>query len=385
MTHASFSCSRALALITLVGTRMQRRWALRGLVGLALALGAVDSKADDDGQPTIMKDWVQVTPFTLDVFHKSNDTWSWVPTLRFRVNGPIASGSQLYATFSIPGSGPWVKFDCKTSDTPKGRWWKTDCGGRSIGEDNGSTYTGPVDFAIKMRNELAKTDVTLFTGKAKVAKVHSNEHGPAAANKFVYFVDQDWNMPIGYLFLTPDDVQGMKLPRFNAAFWTRGDASNFQAHLFYKGNEVGKLHSGSDEVGKPSCDVEVDDTTTHIVDDSVPQKARWSRVVCTFFNVKAWDQTGQKPGMFGPPHLLAGNPGDYEFKLLWQNNLARSIKFTVGADGKFDNGIATANSLGDNRVIVPVQILGDQDGQWDHTAWRNDAFYGNSLSGFQAP
>ena len=74
-------------------------------------------------------------------------------------------------------------------------------------------------------------------------------HGPAAANKFVYFVDQDWNMPIGYLFLTPDDVQGMKLPRFNAAFWTRGDASNFQAHLFYKGNEVGKLHSGSDEVG----------------------------------------------------------------------------------------------------------------------------------------
>ena len=31
--------------------------------------------------------------------------------------------------------------------------------------------------------------------------------------------------------------------------------------------------------------------------------------------------------------------------------------------------------------IVPVQILGDQDGTWDRTAWRS-AFYGNPLTGF---
>ncbi len=104
MTHTSFSRSRALPLLTLVERRMQRRWAVRGLLGLALALGAVDSAADD-GQPTIMKDWVQVTPFTLDVFHKSNDTWSWVPTLRFRVNGPIASGSQLSRRSRSPAVG----------------------------------------------------------------------------------------------------------------------------------------------------------------------------------------------------------------------------------------------------------------------------------------
>ncbi len=40
--------------------------------------------------------------------------------------------------------------------------------------------------------------------------------------------------------------------------------------------------------------------------------------------------------------------------------------------------------LGSSRVIVPVQILGDQDGPWKHTEWSTDAFYGNPLTGFNA-
>jgi len=56
----------------------------------------------------------------------------------------------------------------------------------------------------------------------------------------------------------------------------------------------------------------------------------------------------------------------------------------VGAEGKFDNPIAASNKLGNNRVIVPVQIIGDQDGQWNRGAWKTDAFYGNPLIGFTA-
>jgi len=52
------------------------------------------------------------------------------------------------------------------------------------------------------------------------------------------------------------------------------------------------------------------------------------------------------------------------FRILWNNKLARSIKFTVGPDGKIDNGIASANKLNTPRVIAPVTIIGDQDGQW---------------------
>ena len=35
-------------------------------------------------------------------------------------------------------------------------------------------------------------------------------------------------------------------------------------------------------------------------------------------------------------------------------------------------------------VIVPVTIIGDQDGMWNRTAWKTDAFYGNPLTGFIA-
>jgi hypothetical protein len=336
-----------------------------------------------EDQPTIAKDSIQVTAFTDNFYHKNYDIWSWVPQMEYRVNGPIASGSQLYVEFSMPGSGPWVKFDCHTEETQQGFSLKTQCGGRDgIPEDKSTTYTGPVSFAIKMRNELAGTDSTLFTGKAKVGKVHSNEQGPKAVNKFVYYVDHDWNLPIGYVFLAADDVRGMDRPILNIAFWVRGEAVNFEPHLFYQGKEVGKMFYQGEEVGKASCEAELENGTTHFVDDSVPQKAKWARVLCRIGNVRGWDKTGEPPGMFGPLYLLSANPGDYEFKLLWNNHLARSVKFKVGPAGKFDNGIATANKLGSNRVIVPVQIMGDQDGQWDRNAWKTDAFYGNPLTGF---
>jgi hypothetical protein len=144
--------------------------------------------------------------------------------------------------------------------------------------------------------------------------------------------------------------------------------------MFFEGNEVGKA----------GCEAELENITTHFVEDSIPQKAKWARVICSFPNVRAWDKTGPAPGPFGPQYLLSANPGDYEFKLLWHNHLARSIKFTVGADGKFDNGISSHNKLGSNRVIVPVQIIGDQDGSWDRAAWKTEAFYGNPLNGFTA-
>jgi hypothetical protein len=233
-----------------------------------------------------------------------------------------------------------------------------------------------------MRNELQATDSTLFTGKMKVAKAKSNEVGPKAAQKFVYWVDQDWNLPIGYVYLTASDVFGWKLPDLHVAFWVRGDAYKFDPHLFYQGKEIGKKFLDGTEVGRAGCDAEVEINPTHYVEESVPQKAKWARIECDFYNVKGSNTTGDDTtkDLF----TLAANPGEYEFKILWNNKLARSIKFTVQPGGKFDNGIATSNQLGSDRVIVPVTIIGDQDGMWNKTAWQTDAFYGNPLKGFTA-
>ena len=92
-------------------------------------------------------------------------------------------------------------------------------------EDKSITTVGPVNFSIKMRNELAGGNTTLFSGRMKVAKTLSNEHGPKAVNKFVYYVDHDWNLPIGYVWYTPDSVYAWDYPEFNIGFWVRGEAS----------------------------------------------------------------------------------------------------------------------------------------------------------------
>jgi hypothetical protein len=350
-------------------------------VVLVIGLLPTTHTATSQDQPTIAKDSIQITAFTINSYKGNFDVWSWVPAMKFRVNGPIASGSQLYVQFNLP-TAAWVKFDCETNNTEKGYWWRTECGGRQI-EDQSSTYTGPLNFTIKMRNELQGTDTTLFTGKMKVGKHKSNEHGPKAVNKFVYFVDHDWNLPIGYVYLTPSDVHGWKMPDFHVAFWVRGDAVKFDPHLFYQGKEVGKKFLDGMEIGRAGCESEVENNTTHYVEESVPQKAKWARVECDFPNIKGSNTAGEGH-IAGELFTLDKNPGEYEFKLLWNNKLARSIKFTVAPGGKFDNGIATGNQLGSDRVIVPVQIIGDQDGLWNKTAWQTEAFYGNPLKGFTA-
>ena len=328
-------------------------------------------------QPTVAKDSIQVKAWTNNSYRNNHDLWSWAPDVKFLVNGPVASGSRLYVEYTVPGAAA-VQFDCPTGPILKGHTWQAECGGQGAPKDKSSTYTGPVGFAIKIRNELAGPDSTLFTGRMKVAKARTNEAGPKAANHFVYYVDHDWNLPIGYVFNSPDQVYGWDYPVLNVAFRVRGDAVRFEPHLFYRGQEVGTAYKGG-------CNPEVENNTTHYVEDSLPQKAKWVRVRCTFPAVKRWDKTPGGRGNASEMFMLGSNPGEYEFKLLWNNRLARSIKFTVSPEGKYDYSTTDANKFYIDRAVMPVQIIGDQDGQWDRAAWKTEAFYGNPLTGFTPP
>ena len=70
---------------------------------------------------------------------------------------------------------------------------------------------------------------------------------------------------------------------------------------------------------------------------------------------------------------------------LWREARDRRVVQVAGAYIVLDNGIASSNKVGTGRIIVPVQIIGDQDGAWDKAAWRADAFYGHPLAGFTWP
>src|SRR5687768_15837347 len=256
---------------------------------LILAIASAATAVAQASQPTIQYDSLQVTAWTNNSYKGNYDVWSWVPRMQFKVNGPIPSGSQLYVEVQQPGSSaPWLKFDCDTGETQTGYWWKTECGGRQV-EDKSILPVGMANFAIKMRNELAGSDTTLFTGKMKVVKALSNEHGPKAAQKFVYYIDHDWNLPIGYVYYTRDSIYGWDYPQFNVAFWVRGDSYNVKPHLFYQGKEIGRLFSDGMQIGAAGCNAAVENNPTHTVTDSVLHKAKWVRLECSFPVVKQHD------------------------------------------------------------------------------------------------
>jgi len=313
--------------------------------------------------PTIAKDSIKIS-FEIGrtgAYEKPG----WVPGLAFRVNGPIASGSTLSAEFTLPGKASWVTFDCPAQETAADASLNVECGGESVSNNKAVEYTGVVNFAIKLRNPLEGTNVTLFTGKAKVSKTPTPSGGGANyhATASEYYVQDDWRIPIGYVFFEKDNGH-MNQSFLHVLFWYRGNPAEVDAHLFYKGKDIAK------------CNVPGNGAS-----DWNPRKAQWSYADCQFLGVYP---TPPEDEGYDPKFVLADNPGDYEVKVLLVGNLARSIKFKVDAGGKFDTGIAAANKLGSNRAIVPVQVIGSQE-PWDHIAWKTDAFYGNPLTGFVAP
>ncbi|HLY62965.1 MAG TPA: hypothetical protein VKV95_19640 [Terriglobia bacterium] len=336
------------------------------MVALPALLGTFgNAAAAEDDQPTIAKDSIHVS-FTAGrsgAFEKPG----WVPTIEFRVNGPVVSGTNFNVEFSLPGKNPWVKFGCRVPETEKGRWWKTECGGEDVPNDKAVTYTGPVGVTIRASNELTGANLTLFTGKVKVGRNPAPPHagGNYQFSASEYFADDDWRIPIGYVFFEKDNGH-MDQSFLHALFWYRGNPAEVEAHLFYNGKDIAKCNIAGNGAS-----------------DYNPKKNQWGFADCEFLGVYHTPPGPDDQG-YDPKFGLKGNAGDYEVKALIVGHLARSIKFKVDADGKFDNGIAIANKLGSKRIIVPVQVIGSAE-TWDKTAWKTGAFYGNPLTGFTSP
>jgi hypothetical protein len=341
--------------------------------------------------PAINKPSIQITLRTHQQYYRNStrdeETWSWTPRISYRVNGPIPAGSQLSVDFTLPSGKTWVHFDCSTNETKDGYWWHTECGMNTddVKDEQASIETGVAGFKINFKNELQGTSQTLFAGKFKVEKFHVGVVDlPKFRNNFSYYVNYDWNLPIGYVYgYDGMDIRAGNRPseteaRLSFVAWFKGDPKLLDygkdiAYLYYQGKLVADS-DGGDKYGANGCQV------TNIA--SHESANGYCRHYFTF-NATVWDK---QPRYHPQDFKMYQNPGEYEIKILENGKLARTAKFTMGADGKLvDTGVGSGNNLGTGRIVVPVQIIGDQDGQWDRNAYRTEAFFGNPLSGFVAP
>jgi hypothetical protein len=346
---------------------------------LDLGHSTLDNTEVSQTGPTILKASLIVRANRLLRYWKAPDAdnyWSWMPELSFTVVGPVNTGSAFFVDFTNEAGAPWYTVECETGTIDATRWERISTPAITTHIDKRTTLaTGTFGFTIRLKNELSGTDEKLMSGKYKVTKFHEGNNLPAFKNQFEYVVDQDWNLPIGYLYFnTPAD---QNMPPLVVSMWFRGELDNTKlaAYLFYNGKQIA---STKEDSGSASYDSAIF-ANSH-------EGTRWERWKFSWGTVRGWNTDTSSANNTSQIFFLAANPGEYEVKVLRDGDLARSAKFTVGPDGRLvDNGITQKNNLGGLAMILPVKILGTGDGQWNALAWKTDAFYGNPLNGFFAP
>lgn len=329
--------------------------------------------------PTLLKSTIVVRANRLVRYWKAPEAdnyWSWMPETSFVVMGPVATGSAFFIDFTNEAGAPWFSVECYTEAIDATRWQKITTPAITTHIDKRTTLaTGTFGFSIRLKNELSGANEKLFSGKFKVSKFHIGNNLPAFKNQFEYVVDQDWNLPIGYLYF--NTAADQNLPPLKVAMWIRGelDASKIAAYIFHNGKQIG---STKEQTGSAGYDAAIF-ANSH-------EGTRWERWTFSWGLVRGWNADTTSANNTSHMFFLNQNPGEYEVKVLREGDLARSAKFTVGPDGRLvDNGITQKNNLGGLAMILPVKVLGTADGKWDPMAWKTDAFYGNPLSGFVAP
>jgi hypothetical protein len=328
---------------------------------------------------TLLKRTIQITPQKFLRYWKNlkaaepvYNTNSWYPNVKFDVLGPIESGSEIYVEVDRANGTPWMKI---AMDTPtlEDNIWETIKPERidsEIEEKLASIEVGTFNFRIKMKDALAGTDKVLFTGKFKVNQLSLDQKIPENKGKKEFMVDYDWQLPIGYVWANPED--NAEVPVISTQVCLKGnlESGKQEAYLFYNGKQISK-------------DTAVTNSTKNVLTSGADEPHhRYSILQFNFNNVRAFNKNTSMSD-YSSMFFIDKNAGNYEIKMLRNNQLARTINFTVGKDRKIvDNGAAKSINLGGVRMIFPAKISGTSDGTFNAAAWQTDAIFGNPLKGF---
>ena len=166
---------------------------------------------------------------------ESNYT-SWVPQVRFDVLYSGATKLRLMAEYFTPDGKPWTSETLKLN-TANGQHQTQEMITDRVGDRFTNRSTNAVGtFGVKITD--TRDGKVLFQGKFKVGKFKYGPDIPMFKNQYDFFVEQDWNMPIGYVWLDSSTDKHGLLPTFSV--WIKGEnrLDDLEARLFYNGQQI---------------------------------------------------------------------------------------------------------------------------------------------------
>ncbi|MEQ1642310.1 MAG: hypothetical protein ABL959_02565 [Pyrinomonadaceae bacterium] len=332
-------------------------------------------------QPPAATDKPQLLRTTLDVRcdtearywkmpGESNYT-SWIPQVKFKVLYTGAEKLRLMAEYFTPDGKSWYTETLKTdrmSAVERSVEIITD---RVMGRFEGKSTIATGLFGVKITD--SKDGSVLFQGKFKVGKFKTGPNIPMFKNQHDFFVDQDWNLPVGYVWLNWKDKNA---PPPTVSMWIKGETrlDDLEARLFYKGEPI----ATTDDMGAAS-------SVQQRYPNSLENKEthRWELFDFEWYKYK-YASTSTGRNMFKQARFMNDMDGDYTVKVFHKGVQIREASFRVTGGNIADNGIASGSGFPDGKVIIPVKVMGDKD-KWTPTTAKADAFYANPLNGFPMP
>jgi hypothetical protein len=303
--------------------------------------------------------------------NESNYT-SWVPQVRFKVLYAGATKLRLMVEYFNPDGSPWMSEMVK-QNTANASEQTVELITDRVGDrfTNKSTV-GTGLYGIKITD--TRDGAVLFQGKFKVGKFKFGPNIPMFKNQHDFYVEQDWNMPIGYVWLNYGNDRNAPLP--TASMWIKGETrlDDLEARLFYNGEQI----ATTDDMGEAR-------SVQQRYPNSLENKEthRWELFDFAWYKFR-YIATPQGGRMYANARKMNEMPGDYTVKVFHKGVQIREVSFKVEGGEFADTGYGSKNGFAESKVIVPVKIMGTKD-KWNATQWKTDAFYGNPVSGFSAP
>lgn len=329
--------------------------------------------------PVLLKDGINIKVSTSNKYWKTPNEAnhsSWMPLIQF---GLFYDESE-----TIHYKVEWLK--------PDGSLWFS-----QPVEDRQTRYTSEIFdtqaidaagiYGVRLVN--SKTKEVAFQGKFKVGKILIGDGDARRKNQAMFYVDNDWSLPIGYVGFDWNDSWDYD-PSPTVYLWFKGDLKreDFEARLFFNNQQVTSTDDGG-SIGDGSLFSEKRNPDSCFQSPEVCRYTLWS-FKWKNFRVESYDPVEHKLSsgyVRQEPNATytKDKPGEYTVKIFYKGTQVRETKFTVQPNGYLaPNAYAAQLPMENLKIVVPVKIMGTLD-KFNSAAWKTDAFYGNPLNGFVAP